>query len=84
VQEQGAYTGHNPVGNAPVGSSLPTALQEEDLMPGQHGFGADGTKATWFYKADEGDDQMDENDEHVVPPGIVSKSQKALEFRADL
>jgi hypothetical protein len=27
---------------------------------------------------------MDENDEDVVHPGIVSKSQKAPEFRADL
>jgi hypothetical protein len=50
-------------------------------MPSQHGFGDDGTKATWFYKAENGDDQMDENDENVVHPGIVSKSQKALEFR---
>jgi hypothetical protein len=32
----------------------------------------------------DGDDQMDENDEDVVHPGIVSKSQKAPEFRADL
>ena len=53
-------------------------------MPSQHAFGDDGTKATWFYKADDGDDQMDENDEDVVPPGIVLKSQKAPEFRADL
>jgi hypothetical protein len=50
-------------------------------MPSQHGFGDDGTKATWFYKAQNGDDQMDENDEDVVHPGIVSKSQKAPEFR---
>jgi hypothetical protein len=54
------------------------------LIPSQHGFGADGTKATWFYKADDGGDQMNENDEDVVPPGIVSKSQKAPQFTADL
>ena len=53
-------------------------------MPDEHGFGDDGTKATWFYKAEDGDDQMDENDEDIVHPGIVSKSQKAPEFRADL
>ena len=46
-------------------------------MPSQHGFGDDGTKATRFYKADDGDDQMNENDEDVVHPGIVTKSQKA-------
>jgi hypothetical protein len=28
---------------------LPTAIQDEDLMPSQHGFGDDGTKATSFY-----------------------------------
>jgi hypothetical protein len=53
-------------------------------MPSQHGFGDDGTKATWFYKAHYGDDQMDENDKDVVHPGIVSKSQEAPEFSADL
>jgi hypothetical protein len=46
-------------------------------MPSQHGFGDDGTKATRFYKADDGDDQMNENDEDLVHPGIVTKSQKA-------
>ena len=70
-------------GDAQVGNSLPAAIQDEDLMP-SHGFGDDGTKATRFHKADDGDDPMDENDEDVVHPGIVSKSQKAPEFRADL
>jgi hypothetical protein len=48
-----------------VRSPLPTAIQDEDLMPSQHGFGDDGTKATRFHKADDGDDQMGENDEDV-------------------
>jgi hypothetical protein len=45
-------------------------------MPSQHGFGDDGTKATWFYKADDGDDQMDENDEDVVYPGMYQNLKK--------
>jgi hypothetical protein len=53
-------------------------------MPSQHGFGDDGTKATRFHKADDGNDQMNKNDEDIVHPGIVTKSQKAPEFRADL
>jgi hypothetical protein len=52
--------GDNPVGNAQVGSSLPTAIQEEDLMPNQRGFGDDGTKTTRFYRPDDSDDQMNE------------------------
>jgi hypothetical protein len=51
-------TGDNPVGDAQTGSSLPAAIQDENLMPSQHGFGDDGTKAPKFYKADNGDDQM--------------------------
>jgi hypothetical protein len=53
-------------------------------MPSEHGFGDDGTKATRFYKPDDGDDQMKEKARmSYIPahPGIVSKSQKAAEFR---
>ena len=53
-------------------------------MPSQHGSGDDGTKATWSYKPDDGDDQMNEKDEDVVHAGIVSKSQKIPEFRPNL
>ena len=74
-------TGDNPVGNAQVGSALPTAIQDEDLMPGERRFRDDGTKAPRFYEPDDGDDQMNENDEDVVHGGIVPKSQKIPEFR---
>ena len=59
-------------------------IQDEDLMPSERRFRDDGTKATRSYKPDDSDDRMNENDEDVVHPGIVSKSQKAPEFRADL
>ena len=64
-----------------MGSSLPSAIQEEELMPRERRFRYDGTKATRFYKPNDGDDRRDENDEDVVPAGIVSKSQKIPEFR---
>ena len=67
--------------NAQVGISLPTAIQDEDLMPSQRGFGHDGAKTTRLYKPNDGDDQMNENDEDVVHPGIVSKSQKATRIQ---
>jgi hypothetical protein len=50
-------------------------------MPSECRFREDGTKATRFYKPDDGDDRMKENDEDVVHAGIVSKSQKIPEFR---
>jgi len=50
-------------------------------MPSERRFRYDGTKATRFYKPNDGDDRMNENDEDVVHAGIVSKSQKIPEFR---
>ena len=50
-------------------------------MPSERRFRDDGTKATWFYKPYDGDDQMNQKDEDVVHAGIVSKSQKIPEFR---
>jgi hypothetical protein len=50
-------------------------------MPSECRFRDDGTKATRFYKPDDGDDRMKENDEDVAHAGIVSKSQKIPEFR---
>jgi hypothetical protein len=38
------------VGNAQVGRSLPTAIQDEGLMPSKRRFRDDGTKATRFHK----------------------------------
>jgi len=35
VPEKGAQTGDHGIGSAPVGSSLPTAIQDEDLMPSE-------------------------------------------------
>jgi hypothetical protein len=50
-------------------------------MPSERRFRDDGTKATRFYKPNDGDDRMNEDDEDVVHAGIVSKSQKIPEFR---
>ena len=71
-------TGDKAIGNTQAGSSLPTAIQDEELMPSERRFRDDGTKATRFYKPD---DRMNENDEDVVHAGIVSTSQQIPEFR---
>ena len=46
-------------------------------MANERGFGDDGTNTTRPYQPDDSDDQMNENDEDVVHPGIginISKS----------
>jgi hypothetical protein len=51
-------------------------------MPSERRFRNDRTKATRFYKPDDGD-RMNENDndKDVVHAGIVSKCQKVPEFK---
>src|SRR5215472_4456977 len=77
VHEKGAETGDKAIGSAQVGSSLPTAIQDEDLMPSERRFRDDSTKATRFHKRDDGDDRMNENDEDVVHDGLGSNLKKS-------
>jgi hypothetical protein len=60
-----------------VAARIGCDCEDEDLMPSERRFRDDGTKATWFYKPDDGDDRMNENDQDVVHAGIVSKSKKS-------
>jgi hypothetical protein len=53
-------------------------------MPSQRGFGHDGAKTTRLYKPNDGNDQMNENDEDVVHPGIVTKIPKSPGIQAAL
>ena len=80
MHEKGAEPGDHAIGNAQVGSSLPTAIQDEELMPSERRFRHDGAKAAWFYQPNDGDDRMNQNDEDVVHAGIVSNLKKPPEF----
>jgi hypothetical protein len=51
-------------------------IQDEELMPSERRFRDDGTKAPRFYKPNDGDDRMNENDEDVVHAGIGIKISK--------
>ena len=77
MHEKGAYTGDHAIGNAQLGRSLPTAIQDEDLMPSERRFRHDGAKAAWFYQPNDGDDRMNENDEDVVHAPSYQNLQKS-------
>src|SRR5262252_3339038 len=72
THEKGAEPGDKAIGSAQVGSTLPTAIQDEDLMPSERRFRDDSTKAARFHQPDDGDDRMNENDDDVEHAGIVS------------
>jgi hypothetical protein len=49
-------------------------------MPGQRGFGNDGTETARLCQPDQSHDQMKEDDDDVAHSDIVSKPQRSLEF----
>jgi len=61
-----------------------TAIQDEDLMASEHGFGDDGTKATRFCQSDHGHDQMNEQYEQVAHPGNSINTSKSRRIQANL
>ena len=60
AHEQCAQTGDDPIGSAQFGSTLAAAIEDQQLMPGQHGFGNNGTDSARPCQPSHGDDQMNE------------------------
>ena len=61
---------------ARVGRPLAPAIEDDQLMPDQHGFGDNGTESTRPRQSGQGDDQMNEYDSEVAHSGNVSTAQK--------
>jgi hypothetical protein len=80
VQEEGAQTGDDTVCGSEVGRALSAAIQDAQLMFYEHRFGNDRPEAARSCQSDEGDDQMNENDDNIAHPRIVSKPPKPSEF----
>jgi hypothetical protein len=60
AHEQRAQAGDDPIGGAQVGRTLAPAIEDEQLMPDQHGFSDNGTESTRPRQSSQGDDQMNE------------------------
>ena len=60
VQEKGAQAGDDAIGRLQVGGTLAAAIEDQQLMPDQHGFGDNGTESAWLCQSRHGDDQMNE------------------------
>ena len=60
AQEKGARAGNGTISRVQLGSTLATAIEDQQLMPDQHGFGDNGTESAWLRQSRHGDDQMNE------------------------
>jgi hypothetical protein len=62
-------------------TTLAPAIEDEQLMPDQHGFGDNGTESTRPCQSDQGDDQMNEYDSEVAHPGNGINTSKTTTLR---
>src|SRR6516225_7745200 len=69
AHEQCAQAGDDPICSTQVGSTLAPAIEDQQLMPDQHGFGDYGTESTRPCQSGQSDDQMNEYDSEVTHPG---------------
>jgi hypothetical protein len=58
--EKGTQTGDDPIGGAQLRRTLASAIEDEQLMPDQHGFRNNGAESTRPCQSRHGDNQMNE------------------------
>ena len=79
ADEQGTQAGDDPIRGTQVGHTLAPAIEDEQLMADQHGFGDNGTESTRPRQSGQGDNQMKEYDSELANsriPAMVSTPQK--------
>ena len=81
AHEKGTQTGDDPIGGAEIGRTLAAAIEDQQLMPDQHGFGNNGTEPARPCQSGHGDNQMNEQDEEVAHPGNGISTSKTTVFR---
>ena len=81
ANEESTQAGEDAVCGTQVGSALPAAIENEQLVSDQHRLGNDGTKTTRSREPGNCDDQVKEEDNDFAHPGILSKRNKTRGFR---
>ena len=74
AHEQGTQAGNDPVGGTQVGCTLAPAIQHQQFIPDQYGFGDHGTESARPRQSCQGDDQINESPQFLqtVPTAGVS------------
>jgi hypothetical protein len=74
--ESCAQTSDHPIRRAEIGGTLSATIQNEQLMPEQDRFTNHGTKPARPCQPNHQHTQMNQKDEEVTHPGIVSRPQE--------
>jgi len=79
ADETSAQTRNRPIHWTEIGRALPVTVQNEQLMPQEHGFTHSGTKTSRTRQPDQGDDQMKQKDDEIAHPGKDTKASQTLD-----
>jgi hypothetical protein len=72
AHEKGAQTDDDTIRGAQIGRTLAATIEDPQLMFDEHRLGNDGTEASWPRQPGYGDDQMNEKDDDIAHPGMLS------------
>src|SRR5262249_47577928 len=81
AHENRAQAGDDPIRGTQIGRTFSPAIDDEQLMSDQHGFGDNGPESTGSRKSGQGDDQMNEYDSEVAHPGNSTNTSRTLPLR---
>ena len=74
----------DPIHGTQVGYAFAPTIEDQQLMPDQHGFGDNGTESTRPCPSGQGDDPMNEYDNEVAHPGNGINTSKTIALRPNL
>ena len=75
AHQQRAQAGNDPIRGTQVGGTLAAAIEDEQLMPDQHGFGDNGTESTRPRQSGQGDDEMPRSAPWMAITGVPPFSE---------
>jgi hypothetical protein len=81
AHEQGTQAGDDPIRGTQIGRTIAPAIEDEQLMPDQHGFGDNGAESTRPHQSSQGYDHMNEYDSEVAHSGNGINNSKTAALR---
>ena len=80
AHKKGAQAGDDTIPGAEVGRTLAAAIEDDQLMPDQRGFGDNGTESARPCQSGQGDDHMNKQGEEVTHSGnLINTSNHGIE-----
>src|SRR6266852_6108217 len=75
MHEEGTHAGDHAIGGAEVGRTFPGAIEDQQLLLDENGFGYDSTHAAGTGESGDGRQQMEKQDGQIAHGTILTSSR---------